>query len=1141
MHTMIGTERNAPSVLYRHCLAAALLLLACAGNISSAATLTVADIDARLNDLASTTAVSDPERQQLEQQYAHAREYLQAASRHAQAAAEYEDIIKRGPQLLKEWRDRLADVSRHAGAAEPSDREKAMRIGELQRVYDEAESREASLKNELLELESKERDLSSEPEKLRADRETVMSRISALETAAGDAKESTTDDTALAERDLVEAEMDARHAELRRLDQALSTQSIRLELVLAERAVVEAKLTAQRARLESLERLLLDKRRKAVESVIEKTQRAEDSAAMGPAIVRQVAAENSVLGRELSQVIEWQSQAAAQETQLEAERTRLEKAFQRTQERLKYAGYGRGVGQLLIEQNRHIPNPRRLSQQSEARKARVASAGLRSIEIEDEISDAADTAGAVERAMQQYAASYGSIAEEDAARAELTDAIVTQKRLLDLLARNYSHYLQTLGDAEFEAQRLAAIAGEYREFLATKISWIPNAPTVGPQMFVDAARALQWFFSPVNWRGVWSDLRSGLARLPAQPFLLMLLLLGLLGIRRPLARKVAQFDRASQSIATDKFRYTLGALVASILMSLTAVTVLLLLTGLLRAGGDPSDFSIALAAAFEALAPMVFIFDWLRHVLRENGFGQKHFHWRNWLTSDVQRATTYLVIILIPSYFAATFFEFQSNASYQYGMGRLAYIAAMVAILAYAYRLVHPDGFVARHLALRSPRSLVARLQIPIRFVALVLPFSFVVLAAAGYYYSALNLGHYLLQTGVLIVVAITLRSLAMRWLVLEESRLGLKRARTRREAWDGQARDDAGTAHTGADERSIDIATINAQTRMILSNVIGWSFAVGLYFIWQGALPAFGILESVRLWEIEVTGSAGTEFQQITLATLSLAGIIIAITLIAAKNLPGVLEIGLLQRLPLQPGSRYAITTLAQYVITAVGISFAFGALGARWSQIQWLVAALSVGLGFGLQEIVANFISGLILLFERPIRVGDTVTIGDLTGKVSRIRIRATTIIDWDNKEIVVPNKTFITERFVNWTLSDPITRVRINIGIAYGSNIEKALKILTDVPNAIDKVLRDPAPRALFLGFGDSSLNFEILLFIKDLNDRLSVIHEIHVAINREFEAAGIVIPFPQRDLHVRSIVSGADAGARDLAGGPPLPAA
>jgi len=139
------------------------------------------------------------------------------------------------------------------------------------------------------------------------------------------------------------------------------------------------------------------------------------------------------------------------------------------------------------------------------------------------------------------------------------------------------------------------------------------------------------------------------------------------------------------------------------------------------------------------------------------------------------------------------------------------------------------------------------------------------------------------------------------------------------------------------------------------------------------------------------------------------------------AKNIPGLLEIVVLQKLPIDTGGRFAVTAIARYLITVVGVVVAFGAIGVGWSKVQWLVAAISVGLGFGLQEIFANFVSGLMLLFERPIRIGDVVTVGGITGTVTRIRIRATTITDWDRKELVIPNKEFITGQVVNWTLSD------------------------------------------------------------------------------------------------------------------------
>jgi potassium efflux system protein len=235
----------------------------------------------------------------------------------------------------------------------------------------------------------------------------------------------------------------------------------------------------------------------------------------------------------------------------------------------------------------------------------------------------------------------------------------------------------------------------------------------------------------------------------------------------------------------------------------------------------------------------------------------------------------------------------------------------------------------------------------------------------------------------------------------------------------------------------------------------------------------------------------------------------------------PGVLEIAFLQRMSVEQGSRYAITTLTRYVIFSVGVIVLFNSLGWKWSQLQWLVAALGVGLGFGLQEIVANFVSGLIILFERPVRVGDTVTVGDLSGTVSRIRIRATTITDWDRKEIIVPNKNFITERVINWTLSDQVTRIMVNVGIAYGSDTEHAQQIMLETVRAMPLVMEDPAPGVYFVGFGDSSLDFRIYVYARELTDRFPIIHEIHTRVNKALEANGITVPFPQRDLHLKSM--------------------
>jgi potassium efflux system protein len=206
------------------------------------------------------------------------------------------------------------------------------------------------------------------------------------------------------------------------------------------------------------------------------------------------------------------------------------------------------------------------------------------------------------------------------------------------------------------------------------------------------------------------------------------------------------------------------------------------------------------------------------------------------------------------------------------------------------------------------------------------------------------------------------------------------------------------------------------------------------------------------------------------------------------------------------------------------LGLSVALNILGAQWSKLQWLVAALGVGLGFGLQEIVANFISGLLILFERPIRVGDTVTVGSHTGTVTRIRIRATVLTDWDRKEQIIPNKTFITEQLTNWTLSDSITRQIIQVGVAYGSDVGQVHQVLSQVVADSKRVIAEPPPAVFFVGFGDSSLNFEIRVFVQNMLDIMPLIHELHVAIEAELRRHGIEIPFPQRDIWIRSKGSG-----------------
>lgn len=359
-------------------------------------------------------------------------------------------------------------------------------------------------------------------------------------------------------------------------------------------------------------------------------------------------------------------------------------------------------------------------------------------------------------------------------------------------------------------------------------------------------------------------------------------------------------------------------------------------------------------------------------------------------------------------------------------------------------------------------------------------------------------------------------------------------------------------TAIVPAEELRADVESSTEQSRRLLSIAVVTTSLVGTWLIWVDALPALRILDQWHLWATTVDVSADdvglasatmpgmsigpsptattteaaspeiiTVVRYVTPRDIGLALLLAILTFACARNIPGLMEMWILQRLPLDQSVRYAITTLTSYLIILLGVVLSFNAISVGWSKVQWLATALTFGLAFGLQEIFANFVAGLILLFERPIRIGDVVTVDDISGVVSRIRIRATTITNWDRKEYVIPNKEFITGRMLNWTLSDKTNRVVINVGIAYGSDVDKAKQLLLQVCNDHPLTMTDPGPNVTFEGFGDNTLNFVVRTYLPDLDNRLSVIDALHTNIDRAFRVAKIEIAFPQQDLHLRSV--------------------
>jgi small-conductance mechanosensitive channel len=230
-------------------------------------------------------------------------------------------------------------------------------------------------------------------------------------------------------------------------------------------------------------------------------------------------------------------------------------------------------------------------------------------------------------------------------------------------------------------------------------------------------------------------------------------------------------------------------------------------------------------------------------------------------------------------------------------------------------------------------------------------------------------------------------------------------------------------------------------------------------------------------------------------------------------------LEEDVFPRLPTGRGLPYAISSLLHYLILLLGFLAAIGAMGVDLNRVTLLTGAFGVGVGFGLQTIVNNFVSGIILLLERPIQVGDAIQMTDLDGEVRRIGIRATTVHTWRGAEVIVPNATLISGNVTNWTLSDRTRRFELSVGVAYGSDPQRVIDLLRDAAVSVAGVLKNPAPVVLFQSFGDSSLNFEVRAWTARFEEWAAVHSQVAVAVNAALKAAGIEIPFPQRDVTLR----------------------
>ncbi len=874
-------------------------------------------------------------------------------------------------------------------------------------------------------------------------------------------------------------------------------------------------------------------RQREAERAAEEARRAAAEAADADPVVSALAQEN----QDLAERRTGEQGLLARIESIRAELTGVREALARVtankasvETKFKNAGQTPAIGLLMVKHRAELPEVSAYRKAQRLRQEETAEVQLRLIETQEDLAELTDD---LEAKLDEVLAALAPGRDPDEV-AEIERAVrrrlEARRTLLQEVELDYDEYVDVLADLEGDEKLLITETEAFAAYIDERVLWVRLQPPLHAEADLadKCAAAAAWLFEPAAWVALLTGAGAEATDQPLATGLWGLMVLALFLLKPGLRRRIDEAAESVTRLRTDRFRLTVRTLLDTALMALP-LPLVMWQVGRLIVAGDVGALATAQAgsvgAALQVTAAAWAVIEFVNKASRKRGLFEAHFRYAPESLKRMRTRLRVLVLIGLPLVFLDGAFATTGAES----LGRLAFIGGeLVLIWFLVSTLRSPKGVIGPHLE-RHPEGWVARTRWLALLAGVGLPLTLATLVELGYVYTAEELERRLDSTFLLIFGLVMGYGLTMRALTVVRRRLALEQYLRRR-----AAATEEGAEGAPADEDEIDVAAVSEQSLRLLSTAAVVVMVAGTWWIWADVLPALRVLDDVRLWErteevvLRTTNPSGgldlislvPEEVPVTLGDALLALVWVILTVVAARNGPGLLEITVLQRLPMQRAGRYATTTILRYVIVILGLGGAFQAIGVGWGQVQWLAAAVTVGLGFGLQEIFANFVSGLILLFERPVRVGDTVTVGDVTGVVTRIRMRATTIMTWSETELVVPNKEFITSQLVNWTLSNSMLRVIVKVGIAYGSDTELATKLLYKVARENAHVLDDAGTQVVFRAFGDSTLDFELRCYVDSPEVFRMIHHPLNTAIDKAFRAAGIEIAFPQRDLHLRT---------------------
>jgi potassium efflux system protein len=1078
--------------------------------------LTKEKLLARKKQVNESQTLSDEVKEKISEVYDKAITQLESTAEFEKKVQQYSQARKDIPGNLVKFKELLGGL---AGAAAPqAGSETTLTQAEQSLVtarlnLEEARKNVTNLENEPKRRAERKIKIPEETSTFKKTLEDIKSKLAAGATE-GQATEMTQAGRALllTQQHALESQISTNTEELLFYEAAGDLLTIRRDVAARQLAIADK--TA-----EFWQQKVNDLRQKEAEAATQEAIRAREETRYADPAIKAIAQKNVELAQTQTKLVDKIKDVTKDYEEINTRLADVKKSFEEVSAKVETAGkVTDAMGMALLGQREQLPDIRENQRRMRSRPSEISLAQLNGMEYDKERSDLSDLTDELETVLSRLDPSIGE-AEREAIKKEATNYYESQRNMLSAIASNHWDYSTKLANLDAAERQYVETVQAYADFIDANILWVKSSMVLRLSDLRSGFSALGWLLSPANWHkfiiSLWTDFKTDVLA-----YLVILLIIVSLVVLHPKAHGAVEIISGRvRQVQTDSFLHTLKTLALTLFLASTWPIILVLFQWRLSSSAFDNDFSQSLASGFRALAPVVFMLGFLRHFSMPHGLAQEHLRMRNEPLSFSRRLLGWYFVLAIPVVFLVEVMQSQqTNEQWYNSAGRLFFMFGLLALALFLFILLSPKGTLMKPYLKQRHGGWIERLRYVWYPLCFCLPVVFAILAGTGYFYAARQLSEKLIVTIILILLAIMVRAMFVRWLMVAQRKLALLE-RQKREAAEQEQQNQGESASAKESQQSkakedTSIFQISQQTRRLIDVITVFLPIGGIWYVWNDILPALGELAKIELWRMSPE-------EIVTLGSLAMALFLAVLTVIVTRNVPGLLEIIVLRRLPLDRGVRFAITTLFRYTLAVIGMVLAFGKIGIGWSKVQWLIAAMTVGLGFGLQEIFANFVSGLIILFEQPIRVDDTVTIGEVTGRVTKIRIRATTIRRWDQRELVVPNKEFITGHLINWTLSDNILRREFLVGIAYGSDTAKAERILYEVAKANPLVLKDPEPMVIFRAFGDNSLEFELRVYISGIDNYVPVWHSINFTIDQEFRKAGIEIAFPQRDIHIRSV--------------------